>query len=231
MCWSSTSPWGSRSRAAPAPRAISTACWRCCATRPASGRAWCTASTRTPPAAFWWRRRGSPPPRWRRPSAAARRARSIGRWSPACRAAPGPHLDLPGQGGARGRKLHAHRPAWRGGREPRRHLLRRGRDRRPEARLAVAQAGDRTHPSAARPHGPYRPPDRGDPNISTSRIGSCRAACRTSCTSWRAASRCRIRAAAWSTSRRRCRPTCCRPGTCSASTPSAYDPILDAPEE
>ena len=32
-CWCSTSPWGSRCRAAPAPRATSTACWRCCATR------------------------------------------------------------------------------------------------------------------------------------------------------------------------------------------------------
>ena len=50
-CWSSTSRWGWRCRAVPAPRAISTACWRCCATRRASVRASCTGSTRTPPAA------------------------------------------------------------------------------------------------------------------------------------------------------------------------------------
>ena len=50
-----------------------------------SARAWCTGSTRTPPAACWWRRPALPPRRWRRPSARARRARSIGRWSPACR--------------------------------------------------------------------------------------------------------------------------------------------------
>ena len=36
----------------------------------------------------------------------------------------------PGQGRARGRFVHAHRAPRRGGREPRGHLLRRGRDRR-----------------------------------------------------------------------------------------------------
>ena len=51
------------------------------------------------------------------------------------------------------------------GREPRRHLLRGGGDRGAAARLAVAQAGNRPHPSAARPHGPYRPSDRGRPEI------------------------------------------------------------------
>ena len=53
--------------------------------RTASGRAWCTGSTRTPPAACWSPRRALRRPRWRRPSARARRARSTGRWSPACR--------------------------------------------------------------------------------------------------------------------------------------------------
>ena len=43
-------------------------------------------------------------------------------------AAPGPHLDLPRQGRARGGFVHAHRAAWRGGREPRGDLLRGGRD-------------------------------------------------------------------------------------------------------
>ena len=51
----------------------------------ASGRGWCTGSTRTPPAACWSPRRALRPPRWRRPSARARRARSTGRWSRACR--------------------------------------------------------------------------------------------------------------------------------------------------
>ncbi len=58
-------------------------------------------------------------------------------------------------------------------------------------------------------------------NISTRRTGNCRAACRTSCIFWRGGSRCRIRAAASSTSRRHCRRICSRPGICSASTPRA----------
>ena len=144
----------------------------------------------------------------------------------------GPHLDLPRQGGARGRQHHAHRPARRGGREPRGHLLRGGRDRGAEARLAVAQAGDRPHPPAARAHGAYRPSDRRRPEIfPTSRTGSCRAACRTSCICWRAGSRCRIRAAARSTSPRRCRRTCSSAGICSGFDAKRYDPIEDAPEE
>ena len=53
--------------------------------RRASGRGWCTGSTRTPPAACWSPRRASPRRRLPRPSARARRARSTGRWSPACR--------------------------------------------------------------------------------------------------------------------------------------------------
>ena len=48
----------------------------------ASGRAWCTGSTRTPRAACWSPRRALPRPRWPRPSAPARRGRSTGRWSP-----------------------------------------------------------------------------------------------------------------------------------------------------
>ena len=42
----------------------------------ASGRAWCTGSTRTPPAACWSPRRALPRPRWPRPSA-RRSARKI----------------------------------------------------------------------------------------------------------------------------------------------------------
>ena len=83
-CSCSTSRWGLRCRAAPAPRAMSTACSRSCAMRTASGRGWCTGSTRIPPAACWSPRRALRRPRWRRLSARARRARSIGRWSPAC---------------------------------------------------------------------------------------------------------------------------------------------------
>ena len=58
-------------------------------------------------------------------------------------------------------------------------------------------------------------------NISIARIGSCRAACRTSCISWPAASSCRIRARASSTSPRRCRRTCASRGAFSASTQRA----------
>ena len=51
-CWCSTSRWDLRCKAAPAPRAILTACWRFCAIHTASGRGWCIASTKIPPAAF-----------------------------------------------------------------------------------------------------------------------------------------------------------------------------------
>ena len=51
------------------------------------------------------------------------------------------------------------------------------------------------------------------PSISTSRTGSFRAGCRTDCISWRGESWCRIRAAARSTSPRRCRRTCSSRGT------------------
>ena len=86
-CWCSTSRWGfpvqggsgtdapSRRHAGGAARPGATA----------SARAWCTGSTRTPPAACWSPRRALPPRRWPRPSARARRAKSTGRWSPACR--------------------------------------------------------------------------------------------------------------------------------------------------
>jgi 23S rRNA-/tRNA-specific pseudouridylate synthase len=43
--------------------------------------------------------------------------------------------------------------------EPRGDLLRRGGHRGAETRLAVAQAGDRPHPPAPRPHGAHRPSD------------------------------------------------------------------------
>ena len=71
----------------------------------------------------------------------------------------GPRHDLPRQGRPRGREHDADRQAWRGGREPRGHLLRGGRYRGAEARLAVAQAGDRPHPPAPRPHGAHRTSD------------------------------------------------------------------------
>ena len=61
------------------------------------------------------------------------------------------------------RELHAHRPSRRGGREPRRDLLCRGRDRGPAAGLAFAQAGDRPHPSAARALAHIGHPIVGDP--------------------------------------------------------------------
>ncbi len=104
-------------------------------------------------------------------------------------AAPGPDFDVPRQGGARGRLVHAHRPARRRGREPRRDLLRGGRHGGAPARLAVAQAGDRPHPPVARTHGAYRPSDRRRSEVFLARrTGSCRAACRTACISWRAGS-------------------------------------------
>ena len=85
-CWCSTSRWGLRCRAAPAPtRHLDGMLGAHDAARTASGRGWCTGSTRTPPAACWSPRRALPRRRWRRPSARARRARSTGRWSPACR--------------------------------------------------------------------------------------------------------------------------------------------------
>ena len=71
----------------------------------------------------------------------------------------GPRLDLPGQAGAGRGFLHAHRQARREGRGARRDLLRGGGNRGAEARLDFAQAGDRPHPSIARPHGACRQPD------------------------------------------------------------------------
>ena len=50
-----------------------------------SVRGWCIGSTRTRPAACWSPRRALPRRRSPRPSARVRRARSIGRWWPACR--------------------------------------------------------------------------------------------------------------------------------------------------
>ena len=56
--------------------------------------------------------------------------------------------------------VHAHRPPRRKRRKPRGDLLRGGGDRRAAVGVAVAQAGDRPHPSTARAHGAYRPSDR-----------------------------------------------------------------------
>ena len=97
----------------------------------------------------------------RRRSARARRGRSIGRWSPG--------VPKPKQGRistflakeeSEDDTIMRIAAAWRRGREPRGDLLRGGRDRRQQARLGVAEAGDRAHPSAARAHGAYRPSHR-----------------------------------------------------------------------
>ena len=56
--------------------------------------------------------------------------------------------------------VHAHRRAWRRRRKPCGDLLRGGGDVGAEARLGVAEAGDRPHASAARAYGAYRPSDR-----------------------------------------------------------------------
>src|SRR5579871_2057959 len=77
----------------------------------------------------------------------------------------GPHLDLSCERGERGRQHHAHRRPWRRGREPRGDLLCRGGERRPQARLGLAETGHRPHPSAARAYGPYRAPDHRRPQI------------------------------------------------------------------
>ncbi len=95
----------------------------------------------------------------------------------------------PRQGRARGRFVHAHRRAWRRRRKPRGDLLRGGGDGGAEARLGVAEAGDRPHASAARAYGAYRPSDRRRSEIfRRSRTGNCRAASRTACICWRAGS-------------------------------------------
>ena len=146
--------------------------------------------------------------------------------------AAGPHLDLSRQGGARGRVVHAHRPPRREGREPRRDLLRGGGNGRAVAGLALAQAGDRPHPSIARAHGAYRPSDRRRSEILfAARTGSCPAACRTSCTFLRAASSCRIRAAASSTSRAPLPPHMQQSWNLLGLDATRYDPIVEAPEE
>ena len=147
-------------------RAMSTACSRRCATRRARSRASSTASTRTPPAVLSSQRRALPPWRSARPSARARRARSTGPSSPACRGCGRAGFDLSRQGGDRRQgRAHARRRARRRGREPRAHLLRRRRHGGPEARLAVAEARYWAHPPAARPRRPYRPSDRRRPEI------------------------------------------------------------------
>ena len=74
--------------------------------------------------------------------------------------AAGPCLDFSRQGRARGRIVHAHRTPRREGREPCRDLLRGGGNLRAAFGLALAQAGHRPHPSAARAHGAHRASDR-----------------------------------------------------------------------
>ena len=92
-----------------------------------------------------------------------------------------------------------------------------------EARLAVAQAGDRPHPPVARPHGRIiGHPIVGDREIFPHReLGVARRHAEQAASAGaahRGAASARRRA---STSPRRCRRTCSRPGICSASTPSA----------
>jgi len=118
-------PYGLSVQAAPAPRATSTACWSAARSRPRRQKprlvhrldkdtAGCllVAKTRFAAAALAKTFR-------------SRSARKI-YWAltAGAEAASGSHLDLPRQGGARGGVVHAHRPARRGGGEPRRHLLR-----------------------------------------------------------------------------------------------------------
>ena len=147
-------------------------------------------------------------------------------------AAPGPHLDLPRQGRARGGFVHAHRastatraratrsPITRWSRPRRRRSPGCRSSRSPGARISCAPTWrmSATRSWAIR-------------NISRSRTGNCRAACRTGCICSRAASRCRIRAAARSTSPRRCRRTWRRSWNLLGLDASRYDPIVDAPEE
>ena len=214
-CWCSTSRWGLRCRAAPAPM------------RHLDGMLGRAARQGRPAAAA-----GAPPRQGHRRLPAGGedplRRRGAGEDLPLAlgaqdllgagrgraEAAAGPDLDLPRQGGARGRKPHAHRQAWRRGREPRRDLLRGGRDRGAAACLAVAQAGDRPHPPVARPHEPYRPPDRGRPEIFLQgELGISGRHPEPAAPAGATNSRCRIRAAARSTSPRRCRRTCSSRGT------------------
>ena len=153
----------------------------------------------------------------------ARRARSTGRWSRACRsrsrAASRPSSP---RRSARRNSLHAHRPARREGREPRGHLLRGGRDGGAEAVLDFAQAGDRPHPSVARAHGACRPSDHRRSEIFQDReLGTARRHAEQAASAGaphRGAASARRRR---STSPRRCRRTCSSRGTCSASTPPA----------
>ena len=84
-CWCSINPWGLRSRAAPGLPAILTRCSRRCGMRAANVRAWCTVSTKTPLDVCSWPRRALRRRRWQKPSAHARREKSTGPWSRACR--------------------------------------------------------------------------------------------------------------------------------------------------
>ena len=104
---------------------------RACAMPTASGRAWCTGSTRTPPAACWSPRPALP----RRPrqdfSLALGAQDLLGAGRRRAEAAAGPHLDLSRQRGAsRRNRYHAHRQHGEKGAEPRRDLLCGGGNRR-----------------------------------------------------------------------------------------------------
>ena len=101
-------------------------------------------------------------------------------------------------------------------------LLLDHRHRRPPLRLGDAEAGDRPHPPAARPHGAARQPDHRRPALLQHReLGARPRARARASTSMPAASACRCAAASGSTSRRRCRRICCRPSMRSASMPTA----------
>ena len=155
-----------------------------------SVRASCTGSTRTPPAACWSPRRALPPRRSPRPSARVRRARSTGRWSPACRSPQQGRIStyLAKQEVEEDSFMRIAQ-ARREGRHARGHLLRGGGDLGAEARLDFAQAGDRPHPPIARAHGACRHiRSSAIRNISTSRTGNCPAASRSGCICWRGGS-------------------------------------------
>ena len=234
-CSCSTSRSASPCRAAPAPRAMSTACSDVLRDRrTASGRASCTGSTRTPPAAW-----SSPRSRFAAAALAktfrSRSARKIywalvagvpklrqGRISTYLAKEEGEDGDSACASPSMARKARAMRVTYYAVVET----------AGPAARLAVAEAGDRPHPPVARPYRPYRPSDRRRPEIfRQGELGAARRhaepAASAGASHRRAASARRGR----STSPRRCRRIWSSRGTCSASTRTRYDPIEDSPEE
>ena len=93
--------------------------------------------------------------------------------------------------------------------------------RRPEARLALAPAGHRPHPSVPRPHGAYRPPDHRRSEIFRPRELGTAGRHAEQAASARAPHRVPHPRGGARRHARRCRRICSSPGTCSASTPSA----------